>query len=47
MRSIHHGLDAATSQEELLELVGELNADDEVDGILVQLPLPDRSTRTR
>jgi methylenetetrahydrofolate dehydrogenase (NADP+) / methenyltetrahydrofolate cyclohydrolase len=41
MRSIHHGLDASTSQEELLALVARLNADDEVDGILVQLPLPD------
>jgi methylenetetrahydrofolate dehydrogenase (NADP+) / methenyltetrahydrofolate cyclohydrolase len=31
---------AATSQEELEGLVAELNADDDVDGILVQLPLP-------
>src|SRR4029077_838947 len=29
-----------TSEEALLSLVGELNADDAVDGILVQLPLP-------
>ncbi|HYQ12363.1 MAG TPA: bifunctional methylenetetrahydrofolate dehydrogenase/methenyltetrahydrofolate cyclohydrolase FolD [Solirubrobacterales bacterium] len=41
MRSIHRGLDASTSQEELLALVGELNVDEGVDGILVQLPLPD------
>jgi methylenetetrahydrofolate dehydrogenase (NADP+) / methenyltetrahydrofolate cyclohydrolase len=41
MRSIHHGLDASTSQEELLALIGELNVDEGVDGILVQLPLPD------
>ena len=41
MRSIHHGLDAATSQDELLALIAELNADDGVDGILVQLPLPE------
>jgi len=41
MRSIHHGLDASTSQADLLELVAELNADGDVDGILVQLPLPD------
>ncbi len=34
-------LDAETSQEELLELVRELNDDASVDGILVQLPLPD------
>lgn len=40
MRSIHHGLDAAISEAELLGLVGELNAEEEVDGILVQLPLP-------
>jgi 5,10-methylene-tetrahydrofolate dehydrogenase/methenyl tetrahydrofolate cyclohydrolase len=42
MRSIHRGLDASTSQEELLALVGELNVDEGVDGILVQLPLPDQ-----
>jgi methylenetetrahydrofolate dehydrogenase (NADP+)/methenyltetrahydrofolate cyclohydrolase len=41
MRSIHHGLDASTSEADLLALVAELNADDQVDGILVQLPLPD------
>jgi methylenetetrahydrofolate dehydrogenase (NADP+) / methenyltetrahydrofolate cyclohydrolase len=41
MRSIHHGLGADTRQEALLELVDELNADPAVDGILVQLPLPD------
>lgn len=41
MRSIHHGLDAGTPQDELLTLIAELNADGGVDGILVQLPLPD------
>jgi methylenetetrahydrofolate dehydrogenase (NADP+) / methenyltetrahydrofolate cyclohydrolase len=41
MRSIHHVLDDSTSQDELLALIDELNADDAVDGILVQLPLPD------
>ncbi|WP_151734349.1 bifunctional methylenetetrahydrofolate dehydrogenase/methenyltetrahydrofolate cyclohydrolase FolD [Paenibacillus tengchongensis] len=35
-----HRLDAATSQEELLALVDELNRRDNIDGILVQLPLP-------
>jgi len=40
MRSIHHGLDAATPEDELLALIAELDADDDVDGILVQLPLP-------
>lgn len=32
--------DADISQAELLDVVGKLNADDSVDGILVQLPLP-------
>ena len=36
-----HHLDADTSQEGLLDLVYDLNADPSVDGILVQLPLPD------
>ncbi len=40
MGSVHHGLEAATSEETLLALVAELGADDEVDGILVQLPVP-------
>jgi methylenetetrahydrofolate dehydrogenase (NADP+) / methenyltetrahydrofolate cyclohydrolase len=34
-------LNAETTEEELLGVVAELNADDAVDGILVQLPLPD------
>jgi methylenetetrahydrofolate dehydrogenase (NADP+)/methenyltetrahydrofolate cyclohydrolase len=41
IRSIHHGLPEATPQDELLDLVADLNGDDEVDGILVQIPLPD------
>ena len=36
-----HHLDADTSQETLLDLVHDLNANPSVDGILVQLPLPD------
>jgi methylenetetrahydrofolate dehydrogenase (NADP+)/methenyltetrahydrofolate cyclohydrolase len=40
MRSIHHEPETAIREEELLELVRGLNEDDEVDGILVQLPLP-------
>jgi len=36
-----HHLPAETSEDDLLRLVAELNADDSVDGILVQLPLPD------
>ena len=42
MRTVHHGLGTSTSQQELLGLIQELNADDEVDGILVQLPLPEQ-----
>jgi methylenetetrahydrofolate dehydrogenase (NADP+)/methenyltetrahydrofolate cyclohydrolase len=42
MGSVHHGLEAATLESELLELVGRLGDDDEVDGILVQLPVPDQ-----
>jgi methylenetetrahydrofolate dehydrogenase (NADP+)/methenyltetrahydrofolate cyclohydrolase len=41
MRSIGHTLSADTTQEEAVELVEQLNADRDVSGILVQLPLPD------
>jgi methylenetetrahydrofolate dehydrogenase (NADP+)/methenyltetrahydrofolate cyclohydrolase len=40
MRSVHHGLATETTEAELLDLVASLGADDDVDGILVQLPLP-------
>jgi methylenetetrahydrofolate dehydrogenase (NADP+)/methenyltetrahydrofolate cyclohydrolase len=40
MRSIEHKLSADTSQADLLALVEQLNTDDEIHGILVQLPLP-------
>jgi methylenetetrahydrofolate dehydrogenase (NADP+)/methenyltetrahydrofolate cyclohydrolase len=40
LRSIDRRLPADTSQDELLTLLAELNADDSVDGILVQLPVP-------
>ncbi|MGO3407706.1 bifunctional methylenetetrahydrofolate dehydrogenase/methenyltetrahydrofolate cyclohydrolase FolD [Marinomonas sp.] len=40
IRSIKHRLDANVSQETLNDLVAELNADPEIHGILVQLPLP-------
>ncbi len=36
-----HDLDINTPQEDLLTLIDKLNADDHIDGILVQLPLPD------
>ena len=38
--SEHHALPASTDSVELLELIASLNARDDVDGILVQLPLP-------
>ncbi len=37
-----HRLPASTSEAELLDVVDRLNADPAVDGILVQLPLPDQ-----
>ena len=41
-RSVLHELSADVSQEKLLELIDALNADERIDGILVQLPLPDQ-----
>jgi methylenetetrahydrofolate dehydrogenase (NADP+)/methenyltetrahydrofolate cyclohydrolase len=38
--SFQHVLPETTSEAELLALIATLNADDQVDGILVQLPLP-------
>ena len=38
--SVQHTLPEATTQEELLKLVAELNADASIHGVLVQLPLP-------
>jgi len=40
MESFEHRIPAETSQEDLTTLIDGLNADDTVDGILVQLPLP-------
>ena len=40
MASFEHRLPDTTTQEELVALVDQLNADEAVDGILVQLPLP-------
>src|SRR6266480_7125543 len=42
IQSIDHEPDGFISQDELLGLVSELNDADEVDGILVQLPLPEQ-----
>jgi methylenetetrahydrofolate dehydrogenase (NADP+)/methenyltetrahydrofolate cyclohydrolase len=40
-------LPADTSEDDLLFAIAELNADDEVDGVLVQLPLPDHIDENR
>ncbi len=40
LASFEHKLPASASEAELLALIARLNADDTVDGILVQLPLP-------
>jgi methylenetetrahydrofolate dehydrogenase (NADP+)/methenyltetrahydrofolate cyclohydrolase len=40
-------LPADTSEEELLATIAEVNADDGVDGLLVQLPLPDHIDENR
>ncbi len=39
--SVEHKLATETSEAELLELIVALNEDEKIDGILVQLPLPD------
>ena len=41
MESFEYRRDPSISEQELVDLVKQLNADDAVDGILVQLPLPD------
>src|SRR3546814_15916854 len=43
MESMEFRRPATIGQAELLELVEELNGDDNVDGILVQLPLPEHT----
>jgi methylenetetrahydrofolate dehydrogenase (NADP+)/methenyltetrahydrofolate cyclohydrolase len=42
MRAIEHSLPAEASREDAVGLVEQLNADPEVSGILVQLPLPEQ-----
>jgi methylenetetrahydrofolate dehydrogenase (NADP+)/methenyltetrahydrofolate cyclohydrolase len=39
--SVAHDLPQSTSERELLDLIDALNADDRIDGILVQLPVPE------
>ena len=47
VRSFQHKLAGDTGEQELLTLVDELNHDDEVHGILVQLPLPDQINESK
>lgn len=41
IQSFDYNMPATTSQQQLERLIDELNADDKIDGILVQLPLPE------
>ena len=47
MQSFNYDLPEATSEKELIELVASLNNNPEVNGILVQLPLPDHINETK
>src|SRR5947209_6828771 len=47
IRALDRRRPAETSESELLELVGELNEDDSIDGILVQTPLPPQLDEAR
>jgi methylenetetrahydrofolate dehydrogenase (NADP+)/methenyltetrahydrofolate cyclohydrolase len=47
IEAVDYRLSVTTSEDELLELVEELNADDTIDGILVQTPLPDQIEEAR
>jgi methylenetetrahydrofolate dehydrogenase (NADP+)/methenyltetrahydrofolate cyclohydrolase len=42
IRSVEHRFDASCTEAELLELIEQLNADRQIHGILVQLPLPEQ-----
>ena len=46
IESFEYALPEETTQEELLTLIDKLNADDTIDGILVQLPLPKQIDET-
>jgi methylenetetrahydrofolate dehydrogenase (NADP+) / methenyltetrahydrofolate cyclohydrolase len=46
MESIHHPRPASTSMADLISLMKTLNADSKVDGILLQLPLPNNADST-
>ena len=44
--SVAHDLPHSSTQTALLQLIDQLNADDSIDGILVQLPLPEHMQST-
>ena len=46
MKSFNYDLDQSTTQKELIELVESLNNNTEVNGILIQLPLPSHINET-
>ena len=46
MKSFNYDLDQSTTQKELIELVESLNSNAEVNGILIQLPLPSHINET-
>jgi 5,10-methylene-tetrahydrofolate dehydrogenase/methenyl tetrahydrofolate cyclohydrolase len=45
--SVTKNLSKSTSEDELMEIIAQLNDDDTVDGILIQLPLPDHINERR
>jgi methylenetetrahydrofolate dehydrogenase (NADP+)/methenyltetrahydrofolate cyclohydrolase len=47
IRSVDRKLPGKIAEDELLRVVGELNDDDSVDGVLVQLPLPNHLDEAR
>jgi len=47
IKSVAHDLPSETDEQTLLSLINDLNGDDSVDGILVQLPLPDHLDSTK
>ena len=47
MQSFNYDLPESTSEKELIELVTSLNKNPEINGILVQLPLPDHINETK
>ena len=42
IESVSYELEESTTQEEILSLIDQLNADEKIDGILVQLPVPEQ-----